>query len=77
MNQGIEVKVAARILNISTNYVYRLVREGHLTAVNYDPLLISASSIKRRLLQLVPFLATDLAVRTDYQIKQYETAVRP
>ncbi len=70
MRQGIEVQVAARMLNISTNYVYRLVREGHLTAANYDPLLISASSIKRRLLQLVPFLAADLAVRTDYQIRR-------
>ena len=68
MNQGIEVQVAARILNISTNYVYRLVREGHLKAVN-NPLLISASSIRDRLMQLVPFLATDLAVRTDYQIR--------
>ena len=52
-------------------------REDHLKAVSYDPLLISASSIRDRLMQLVPFLATDLAVRTDYQIRQYETALRP
>jgi len=77
MKQGIEVQVTARILNISTNYVYRLVREDHLKAVSYDPLLISASPIRNRLMQLVPFLATDLAARTDYQIRQYEAAFRP
>jgi hypothetical protein len=74
MRTGITVKATAKILNISTNYVYRLVREGELELISKEPTLISVSSIKLRLMKLIPFLATDLAITTDYQLNQYAIA---
>ena len=74
MRTGISVKAAAKILNISTNYVYRLLREGKLELVCNDPTLISVSSIKLRLMKLIPFLASDLAITTDYQLNKYAIA---
>ena len=74
MKTGLPVKTVAQILNITPNYVYRLVREKELELSTQDPYLISSQSVRDRLMKLVPFLAQELAIRTDYQIKQYEVA---
>jgi len=67
------VQAVGKILNISTNYVYRLIREGELETVKTEPILITSLSVKQRLMKLVPFIASELAISTDYHIKQHET----
>jgi len=74
MTKGLSVTTTAKILNITPNYVYRLIREGQLVLSTEQPYLITSDSVKKRLMKLVPFLANDLAIRTDYQIRQYEIA---
>ena len=56
MKKGLPVEEAAFILNISKNYVYRLIREEKLEVVGINPITVSSKSVVRRLISLQPFL---------------------
>ena len=73
MKSGIPVDEAAHILNVSTNYVYRLIREEKLEVVSLNPINVTSRSVVKRLMKLTPFLQTAMSSRLDYAVRQRET----
>ena len=72
MKRGLPVEEAAFILNVSKNYVYRLIREEKLEVVGLNPITVSSKSVVRRLITLQPFLEYAVPSRLDYAVKQHE-----
>ena len=72
MNNGLPIEEAAFILNVSKNYVYRLIREEKLEVVGINPITVSSKSVVRRLVSLQPFLEYAVPSRLDYAVKQHE-----
>ena len=72
MKRGLPVEEAAYILNVSKNYVYRLLREEKLEVVGDNPITVSSKSVVRRLISLQPFLEYAVPSRLDYALKQHE-----
>ena len=72
MKKGLPVEEAAFILNVSKNYVYRLIREEKLEVVGINPITVSSRSVVRRLISLQPFLEYAVPSRLDYVVKQHE-----
>ena len=72
MKRGLPVEEAAYILNVSKNYVYRLLREEKLEVVGHNPITVSSKSVVRRLITLQPFLEYAVPSRLDYAVKQHE-----
>lgn len=72
MKRGLPVEEAAYILNVSKNYVYRLLREEKLEVVGHNPITVSSKSVVKRLISLQPFLEYALPSRLDYAVKQHE-----
>ena len=56
MKNGLPVEEAAYILNVSKNYVYRLIREERLEITSNNPIRVSSRSVVKRLMKLQPFL---------------------
>ena len=73
MKSGIPVDEAAYILNISKNYIYRLIREEKLEVVSLNPIKVTSRSVVKRLMKLTPFLQTAMSSRLDYAVRQHET----
>ena len=73
MTNGLPVDEAAHILNVSTNYVYRLIREERLEVTSNNPIRVSSRSVVKRLMKLTPFLQTAMSSRLDYAVRQRET----
>ena len=71
MKNGLPVDEAAYILNVSKNYLYRLIREERLEVVSIDPIRVSSKSVVRRLISLQPFLAYAAPSRLDYAVRQH------
>ena len=72
MKKGLPVEEAAFILNVSKNYVYRLIREEKLEVVGHNPITVSSKSVVKRLISLQPFLEYAVPSRLDYAVKQHE-----
>ena len=72
MKRGLPVEEAAYILNVSKNYVYRLLREEKLEMVGHNSITVSSKSVVRRLITLQPFLEYAVPSRLDYAVKQHE-----
>ena len=72
MKRGLPVEEAAFILNVSKNYVYRLLREEKLEVVGHNPITVSSKSVVKRLISLQPFLEYAVPSRLDYAVKQHE-----
>jgi hypothetical protein len=72
MKRGLPVEEAAFILNVSKNYVYRLIREEKLEVVGHNPITVSSKSVVKRLISLQPFLEYAVPSRLDYAVKQHE-----
>ena len=72
MKKGLPVEEAAFILNVSKNYVYRLLREEKLEVVGINPITVSSKSVVKRLISLQPFLEYAVPSRLDYPVKQHE-----
>ena len=72
MKRGLPVEEAAFILNVSKNYVYRLLREEKLEVVGINPITVSSKSVVKRLISLQPFLEYAVPSRLDYAVKQHE-----
>ena len=72
MKKGLPVEDAAFILNVSKNYVYRLIREEKLEVVGINPITVSSKSVVKRLISLQPFLEYAVPSRLDYAVKQHE-----
>ena len=72
MKRGLPVEEAAYILNVSKNYVYRLLREEKLEVVGLNPITVSSKSVVRRLISLQPFLEYAVPSSLDYAVKQHE-----
>ena len=72
MNNGLPIDEAADILNVSKNYVYRLIREEKLEVVGINPITVSSKSVVRRLISLQPFLEYAVPSRLDYVVRQHE-----
>ena len=72
MKKGLPVEEAAFILNVSKNYVYRLIREEKLEVVGHNPITVSSKSVVRRLISLQPFLEYAVPSRLDYAVRQHE-----
>ena len=72
MKRGLPLEEAAYILNVSKNYVYRLIREEKLEVVGHNPITVSSKSVVRRLISLQPFLEYAVPSRLDYAVKQHE-----
>ena len=72
MKRGLPVEEAAFILNVSKNYVYRLIREEKLEVVGLNPITVSSKSVVKRLISLQPFLEYAVPSRLDYAVKQHE-----
>ena len=72
MKRGLPVEEAAFILNVSKNYVYRLIREEKLEVVGHSPITVSSWSVVRRLISLQPFLEYAVPSRLDYVVRQHE-----
>lgn len=72
MKNGLPVEEAAFILNVSKNYVYRLLREEKLEVVGHNPITVSSKSVVKRLISLQPFLEYAVPSRLDYAVKQHE-----
>ena len=72
MKNGLPVEEAAYILNVSKNYVYRLLREEKLEVVGHNPITVSSKSVVTRLITLQPFLEYAVPSRLDYAVKQHE-----
>ena len=72
MKRGLPVEEAAYILNVSKNYVYRLIREEKLEVVGHNPITVSSKSVVKRLISLQPFLEYAVPSRLDYAVKQHE-----
>ena len=71
MKRGLPVEEAAFILNVSKNYVYRLIREEKLEVVGINPITVSSKSVVKRLISLQPFLEYAVPSRLDYAVKQH------
>ena len=71
MKRGLPVEEAAFILNVSKNYVYRLIREEKLEVVGINPITVSSKSVVKRLISLQPFL-NSRTFTSDYAVKQHE-----
>mgnify|MGYP001398076923 FL=1 len=72
MKRGLPIEEAAYILNVSKNYVYRLIREEKLEVVGLNPITVSSKSVVRRLVSLQPFLEYAVPSRLDYAVRQHE-----
>ena len=72
MNNGLPIDEAAQILNVSKNYLYRLIREERLEMTSSNPIRVSSRSVVRRLIRLQPFLAYAAPSRLDYAVRQHE-----
>ena len=72
MKKGLPIDEAAYILNVSNNYVYRLIREEKLEVVGINPITVSSKSVVKRLISLQPFLEYAVPSRLDYAVKQHE-----
>ena len=72
MKRGLPVEEAAFILNVSNNYVYRLIREEKLEVVGINRITVSSKSVVKRLISLQPFLEYAVPSRLDYAVKQHE-----
>lgn len=72
MNNGLPIDEAAQILNVSKNYVYRLIREEKLEVVGINPITVSSRSVVKRLISLQPFLEHAVPSRLDYAVRQHE-----
>lgn len=72
MKNGLPVEEAAYILNVSTNYVYRLIREERLEITSNNPIRVSSRSVVKRLISLQPFLEYAAPSRLDYAVRQHE-----
>ena len=72
MKNGLPVEEAAYILNVSTNYVYRLIREERLEVTSNNPIRVSSKSVVRRLISLQAFLQYSVPSRLDYAVRQHE-----
>ena len=72
MKNGLPVEEAAFILNVSKNYVYRLIREEKLEVVGLNPITVNSKSVVRRLISLQPFLEYAVPSRLDYAVRQHE-----
>ena len=71
MKNGLPVEEAAYILNVSTNYVYRLIREERLEITSNNPIRVSSRSVVKRLISLQPFLEYAVPSRLDYAVQQH------
>jgi hypothetical protein len=72
MKRGLPVEEAAQILNVSKNYLYRLIREERLEITSSNPIRVSSRSVVRRLISLQPFLEYAVPSRLDYAVRQHE-----
>lgn len=72
MKNGLPVDEAAYILNVSKNYLYRLIREERLEVTSNNPIRVSSRSVVRRLISLQPFLEYAVPSRLDYAVRQHE-----
>ncbi len=72
MNNGLPIDEAAQILNVSKNYLYRLIREERLEMTSRNPIRVSSRSVVRRLISLQPFLEYAVPSRLDYAVRQHE-----
>ena len=72
MKRGLPVEEAAFILDVSKNYVYRLIREEKLEVVGHSPITVSSKSVVKRLISLQPFLEYAVPSRLDYAVNQHE-----
>ena len=72
MNNGLPIDEAAQILNVSKNYLYRLIREERLEMTSSNPIRVSSRSVVRRLISLQPFLEYAVPSRLDYAVRQHE-----
>jgi len=72
LNNGLPIDEAAQILNVSKNYVYRLIREEKLEVVGINPITVSSRSVVKRLISLQPFLEHAVPSRLDYAVRQHE-----
>jgi hypothetical protein len=72
LKNGLPVDEAAYILNVSKNYLYRLIREERLEVTSNNPIRVSSKSVVRRLISLQPFLAYAAPSRLDYAVRQHE-----
>ena len=72
MKRGLPVEEAAYILNVSKNYLYRLIREKKLEMTSSNPIRVSSRSVVRRLISLQPFLEYAVPSRLDYAMRQHE-----
>ena len=72
MKNGLPVDEAAYILNVSKNYLYRLIREERLEVTSNNPIRVSSRSVVRRLILLQPFLEYAVPSRLDYAVRQHE-----
>ena len=67
-----EIDEAAQILNVSKNYLYRLIREERLEMTSSNPIRVSSRSVVKRLISLQPFLEYAVPSRLDYAVRQHE-----
>jgi len=72
LNNGLPIDEAAQILNVSKNYLYRLIREERLEMTSRNPIRVSSRSVVRRLISLQPFLEYAVPSRLDYAVRQHE-----
>jgi hypothetical protein len=72
LNNGLPIDEAAQILNVSKNYLYRLIREERLEITSSNPIRVSSRSVVRRLISLQPFLEYAVPSRLDYAVRQHE-----
>jgi hypothetical protein len=72
LNNGLPIDEAAQILNVSKNYLYRLIREERLEMTSSNPIRVSSRSVVKRLISLQPFLEYAVPSRLDYAVRQHE-----
>jgi hypothetical protein len=72
LKNGLPVDEAAYILNVSKNYVYRLIREERLEVVCLNPITVSSKSVVKRLISLQPFLEYSVPSRLGYAVRQHK-----
>ena len=75
MHNGLPIDEAAYILNVSKNYVYRLIREERLEITSNHPIRVSSKSVVKRLISLQPFLEYAVPSRLDYAVRQHEVHI--
>tara|TARA_R110000824_G_scaffold48166_1_gene136253 strand:- start:60 stop:305 length:246 start_codon:yes stop_codon:yes gene_type:complete len=72
LKNGLPIDEAAYILNVSKNYLYRLIREERLEMTSSNPIRVSSRSVVKRLISLQPFLEYAVPSRLDYAVRQHE-----